>query len=548
MRLHCDTNNVDHHTSEASQDQLIVRRGQTFRLTLELTHPFQQKLHPLAITATTGPQPSEKQGTRAYLRIPALDPASTSAKAVWKMELDQSSSVSTGVVQLMVTPPADAPVGAYSLTAEHRGESAPLGRLVLLFNPWCPDDDVFLDDEEKRGEYVMNEEGVIYKGSGKYITSMKWDYGQFEDNMVDICLKLLDMSHKHLEDPAEDVSARCDPAYVGRVVSAMINSQDDNGVLKGQWSGPYFGGVTPSHWNGSHDILEKWFNIGCHPVKYGQCWVFAGVMCSVMRFLGIPCRVVTNYNSAHDTNGNLIVDVYHADYGVREKRTRDSIWNFHVWVEGWMRRPDLGDDGRFDGWQVLDPTPQEMSGGVYCCGPAPVKAIHDGEVHLDYDVPFVFAAVNADCVDWLVKADGSHVNIWADTKRVGHNISTKSVGSDKRRNITDTYKHGEGASRWDRCLTGGAQEIHTDVPLQEQRRREQSSSTPAPGTKNGKDVNLKLVVTSNTSVALQLSINITVQAMRHNGTPAVNILSEVTEETLQPWKGDSSSTVASGTT
>lgn len=65
---------------------------------------------------------------------------------------------------------------------------------------------------------------------------------------------------------------------------------------------------------------------------------------------------------------------------------------------------------------------------------------------------------------------------------------------------------------------------------------------------NGKDVNLKLVVTSNTSVALQLSINITVQAMRHNGTPAVNILSEVTEETLQPWKGDSSSTVASGTT
>lgn len=85
-----------------------------------------------------GPQPSEKQGTRAYLRIPPLDPASASAKAAWKMELDQSSSVSTGLVQLMVTPPADAPVGAYRLTAEHRGESAPLGRMVLLFNPWCP--------------------------------------------------------------------------------------------------------------------------------------------------------------------------------------------------------------------------------------------------------------------------------------------------------------------------------------------------------------------------------------------------------------------------
>lgn len=38
--------------------------------------------------------------------------------------------------------------------------------------------------------------------------------------------------------------------------------------------------------------------------------------------------------------------------------------NFHVWVEGWMRRLDLGGDGKFDGWQVLDPTPQERSDGT----------------------------------------------------------------------------------------------------------------------------------------------------------------------------------------
>lgn len=66
---------------------------------------------------------------------------------------------------------------------------------------------------------------------------------------------------------------------------------------------------------------------------------------------------------------------------------------------------------------------------------------------------------------------------------------------------------------------------------------------------NGKDVNLRLVVTSETSAVLQLSINISVQAMRHNGTPAVTLLSQVKEETLLPGKGDSSSsssTVASG--
>lgn len=38
--------------------------------------------------------------------------------------------------------------------------------------------------------------------------------------------------------------------------------------------------------------------------------------------------------------------------------------NFHVWVEGWMKREDLR--AEFDGWQAIDPTPQERSGGQAC--------------------------------------------------------------------------------------------------------------------------------------------------------------------------------------
>ena len=40
--------------------------------------------------------------------------------------------------------------------------------------------------------------------------------------------------------------------------------------------------------------------------------------------------------------------------------------------------------------------------GVFRCGPAPVAAIHAGHTDQKYDVPFVFAEVNADCIDWLV--------------------------------------------------------------------------------------------------------------------------------------------------
>uniref|UniRef100_A0A671URP0 Protein-glutamine gamma-glutamyltransferase 2 n=1 Tax=Sparus aurata TaxID=8175 RepID=A0A671URP0_SPAAU len=444
--FHIKSNNLKHRTKEISNKQLIVRRGQSFSLTIKLSRPFNITDGPLLLHASTGMYSSQERGTASIMSIPASVAISPSAKAVWKVEMDNSSSLELGILKLALTPPADAPIGEYILVGHYKGEEQLLAMLVVLFNPWCPEDWVYLPDQEERQEYVMNEKGKVFQGSGNYIHSMSWDFGQFEEDMVNICMRLLDLNHKHQKDPADDVSARCNPIYVSRVVSAMINSQDDRGVVQGRWVGPYIGGHTPSHWSGSHAILRQWLRNGFYPVKYGQCWVFASVMCSVMRFLGIPCRVITNYQSAHDVDANLSIDVYHADYGVREKPSRDSVWNYHVWTEGWMKRPDLSEEGKFDGWQVLDPTPQEKSDGVYCCGPASVKAILSGETHIKYDMPFVYAEVNADCVDWLVseQTDGTKKKIWADTKRVGQNISTKSVGSNKRNNITSSYKHEEG--------------------------------------------------------------------------------------------------------
>ncbi|XP_077103681.1 protein-glutamine gamma-glutamyltransferase 2 isoform X2 [Siphateles boraxobius] len=529
----CVKNNTDHHTNEITLERLIIRRGKAFSLTVNAENLYPNDIQ---ITVETGPGACEQKGTRSSFSSSSPGPGPGSApgsgSGSWSVSVSSSSSSSAS---LSIMCPSSACVGLYSLSLRSGSCAVSFERAVtVLFNPWCEDDWVFLPNEAERQEYVMNEQGIVYKGVDEYINSMSWDFGQFEDDIVDICLKLLDLNPKCVKDAQEDHSARCNPIYISRVISAMINSDDDRGVLMGQWDGSYIGGVVPSKWSSSVEILRRWIKYDCHPVKFGQCWVFAAVMCTVLRCLGIPCRVVTNYQSAHDTDQNLLVDEFFSDYGVRPKRNLDSVWNYHVWVEGWMRRPDLSEDSLYDGWQVLDPTPQEKSSGIYCCGPAPVKAILLGHTDVQYDVPFVFGEVNADKVTWLVMANGSKKKILSDTKTIGQNISTKAVGSNSRRDITDQYKHPEGSVK-ERAVFDEAVKRVTGLKPSETPRPtlQMSISLDAPPL-NGTDIKLKLVLRSDNKKAQDLVLKMSAQVMRYTGTPAANVWSDSTDIQLQP--------------
>lgn len=82
--------------------------------------------------------------------------------------------------------------------------------------------------------------------------------------------------------------------------------------------------------------------------------------------------------------------------------------------------------------------------GVYCCGPASVRAIKEGELTLQYDVPFLYAEVNADVVEYIKLRDGRVFKMGGSTTEVGQSISTKAVGRDEREDITHNYKYPEG--------------------------------------------------------------------------------------------------------
>ncbi|XP_008321802.2 coagulation factor XIII A chain [Cynoglossus semilaevis] len=430
-----EINKMQHHTSYYHSDFLIVRRGQEFQVNITFNRPYDSDRDKIAVEFVIGSSPSYSKGT--YIPVfPTKERQSS-----WEGRIiDQSgNSVTMGI-----TPSANCVVGKYHMFV---AVATPFGirrtrrdksrDLYILFNPWSPDDAVFLNDETEREECVMTEMGIIYHGSYDDVSERNWNYGQFNYGVLDACLYIMDRANMPIVN-------RGDPIKVTRKASAMLNSRDDDGVLVGNWSGDYTFGVAPTSWTGSTDILLGYASSKM-PVCYAQCWVYAAVFNTFLRCLGIPARVVTNYFSAHDNDGNLKTDIILDENGkIDRNRTRDSIWNYHCWNECYMSRPDL--PAGFGGWQVVDATPQETSDGMYRCGPASVQAIKHGQICYPFDAAFVFAEVNSDVVFYSRRKDGTMDPVRVNHSHVGRMVLTKTPLKMTRRDITDQYKFPEGST------------------------------------------------------------------------------------------------------
>ncbi|XP_068090597.1 protein-glutamine gamma-glutamyltransferase 4 [Hyperolius riggenbachi] len=438
-----------HKTAEFDNDHLIVRRGQKF--TLKIT--FDRVVTPrdkITLQFTTGPRPSKSNGTLLLVDVLPTDLVKNWCATICECKNNEYI--------IAVSSPPNAVIGKYFLSIiTGRGIVCTAGPIYVLFNPWCEDDSVYMPGEEKRQEYVLNDTGYIYVGSSSKITARPWNFGQHETDILDCCMYLLD--HSELK-PA----AKRDPIILSRKFSALVNSNDDNGVLVGNWSGRYSAGVSPTAWTGSSAILQQYYKTK-KPVMFGQCWVFSGVVTTVMRCLGIPARSVTNFNSAHDTEENLKIDIYLNEQGEKlDDLSSDSVWNFHVWNDVWMKRPDLPNG--YDGWQAIDATPQEESQGIYQCGPCSLNAIKEGNVYMPYDGKFVFAEVNADRIEWLVTwrdDEEEFTKVREEQKSIGKYISTKAANKNLKEDITSQYKHKEGSEEERATFQNACSYLKSDV-------------------------------------------------------------------------------------
>uniref|UniRef100_A0AAY5KN22 Protein-glutamine gamma-glutamyltransferase K n=1 Tax=Esox lucius TaxID=8010 RepID=A0AAY5KN22_ESOLU len=519
-------NRLEHHTDLYHGNELIIRRGQTFLMELDLSRPFNSKIDKLHLDLRTGPRPAVSKNT--HVLIPLVEELQDER---WEAKIVEQNS---NRIKLSVNSDPKAVIGRYKLTVTvscPNGKAAtthdPSKDIIMLFNPWCEDDTVYMDDEEERKEYVLNDTGRLYYGTEKQIGARTWNYGQFHEGILDACLYVLDKTEML-------PSARGDSVNVVRVLSAMINSPDDSGVLAGNWSGNYAGGVSPTAWSGSVDILKKYSQEGGMPVKYGQCWVFSGVTTTVLRCLGIPCRSVTNFQSAHDTDVSLTTDVYFDENmePINHLNT-DSVWNFHVWNDCWMARPDLPPG--IGGWQAVDSTPQETSHGRFRCGPASLTAIRTGQVYLKYDTPFVFAEVNSDKIYWQKNRDGTFRQIHIEKKAVGHYISTKAVGSDERTDITHLYKHAEGSEE-ERIAVETASRYGSKPDMYSTSKVDVTVEVnlEGEGPRMGADAQLTIVVTNLSSQPRSATLHSQVAVMYYTGVLKGTVKKEKLSVELMP--------------
>ncbi|VEN38690.1 unnamed protein product [Callosobruchus maculatus] len=432
-----------HHTSKYEvmnreiDPQLVVRRGQNFALKLTLNRPYDEERDGVSFIFTVEDEDKPSHGNGTMVAVPLLKKADRHLP--WNVTVD---NIDGNTLTVQVKPAPDCVVAKWRMDVDTKlidngaySYSWTTG-IYIIFNPWCKLDQVYMKSDEWKEEAVLNESGMMWRGTYNRVKPVIWKYDQFEKDILDCSLYLV------REIGNVKSSFRADPVHITRALAAAVNAADDLGAVQGNWSNDYSGGTPPTKWIGSKEILQKYYKKK-KPVKYGQCWVFAGVLTTICRSLGIPARPVTNYSSAHDTQNSLTVDYFaDASGAMVEELNSDSIWTYHVWTEAWMERLDLG--AHYGGWQAIDATPQELSGESYKCGPASVVAVKMAEILKPYDGNFLFAEVNADKIFWKYSGPTQPLKLLRkDIYGIGKMICTKSPTSFEREDITYTYKHPE---------------------------------------------------------------------------------------------------------
>lgn len=129
--------------------QLVIRRGQSFKLKIHCNRPFSRTNDKISLILTVADdeKPSYGHGTLVGTALKENsfdlgDPLEWGA-AVYEVQGD--------ILEIVIKPAAQAPVTAWKLDIDTKLDDGPASKsfslkkpFYVLFNPWCVDDQVFM--------------------------------------------------------------------------------------------------------------------------------------------------------------------------------------------------------------------------------------------------------------------------------------------------------------------------------------------------------------------------------------------------------------------
>ncbi|NWT07441.1 TGM1 glutamyltransferase, partial [Mionectes macconnelli] len=131
-----------------------------------------------------GPTPQVAKGT--HVLVPLGEASPTGWRAEPEEAWPEGAGPAGGHTQWVeLRAPPDAPIGRYRLSVKTRTDRGEFGApfepqndLVLLFNPWCPEDSVYFFLTSDLSEYVLFFFGRIFYGTEDFFFERSWNYGQ----------------------------------------------------------------------------------------------------------------------------------------------------------------------------------------------------------------------------------------------------------------------------------------------------------------------------------------------------------------------------------
>ncbi|XP_052830585.1 annulin-like isoform X2 [Octopus bimaculoides] len=392
-----------HHTFKfysTQQQALIIRRGLPFKIKITFSDMYDPDVHEVSFVLLAGDSPAPGLDTHVHVELnkgPYED-------KLWWCKTEENGEC--GLI-LSLHPPADCIIGEWDIFVK---TSAPSDESVnyylydhnspfyVLFNPWCEADQVYLDSADLLEDYVLNESLTIFVGTKEQLNYKHWYTGQFDEGVLDLTLYLLRKAFS-LVSPLFS-----NPVTVVEGLNRMV-AYDSNAVMSLHWYQSNQGSKRPTAWSSSVEILHE-YKKGLGKVQYGSCWTNAALLTTFCRALGIPARVVTSFQSNHDMNTYRLGHHYLTKPDSLKRLphlTRQSIWNFHVWMDAWILRPDLPSG---HGWHAVEPTPKKLEFGRNVYGPTPLSLIKEANIGTGYDVNNFFHDLNVESAHYIRSLKG----------------------------------------------------------------------------------------------------------------------------------------------